>query len=153
MKKINILFAGVALVAGLSFASCAGTGTESQENAADTVAVTEEEPVNEVHGFVTYLNEDKFDTKCDQLTIIDFNATWCGPCQKFTPIFHNTARKYRDNVKFVAVDVDACPEVAAQFGVSSIPQITYIKPDGTIDSHVGLMTEEEFDAAIKAHLQ
>ncbi|MBQ9076380.1 MAG: conjugal transfer protein TraF [Muribaculaceae bacterium] len=147
MKKINVFLAGVALVAGLGLASCAGKSADSQNNAGAVAETAVAE------GSVITLTEDALDTKdAEQLMIIDFNATWCGPCQKFAPIFKAAAEKYAGKVKFISVDIEACPEVAAQYGVSSIPQITYVKPDGTVDSHVGLMSAEEFDAAINAHL-
>ncbi len=151
MKKINILFAGIALIAGMTFASCSSKGNDSQNNAegeatVETVAETAKSSVIE-------LMEDTLVTEnADKLIVIDFNATWCGPCQKFKPTFHAVADKYADNVTFISVDVDRCPNVATKFGVSSIPQITYVKTDGTIDSTVGLMSEEEFETALKAHM-
>lgn len=148
MKKINLLLAGIAMVAGMTFASCSSKSNDSQEATA-----TEATEAVEAKGHVTVLATDALDTEdADQLVIVDFNATWCGPCQRFAPIFHDAAKKYAGKIKFISVDVDACPEVAKKYGVSSIPQITYIKPDGTVDSHVGLMSAEEFEEAIKAHM-
>ncbi len=148
MKKINLLLAGIAMVAGMTLASCSGKSNDTQEATA-----TETTETTESKNHVTVLTNDVLETgDADQLVIVDFNATWCGPCQRFAPIFHDAAEKYAGKIKFISVDVDACPEVAKKYGVSSIPQITYIKPDGTVDSHVGLMSAEEFDSAIQAHL-
>lgn len=148
MKKINLLLVGIAMVAGMTLASCSGKSSDTQETTA-----TETAEATESKNHVTVLTNDVLETgDADQLVIVDFNATWCGPCQRFAPIFHDAAEKYAGKIKFISVDVDACPEVAKKYGVSSIPQITYIKPDGTVDSHVGLMSAEEFEEAIKAHM-
>lgn len=136
------------MVAGMTLASCSGKSNDTQ-----AATATETTEATESKNHVTVLTNDVLETgDADQLVIVDFNATWCGPCQRFAPIFHDAAEKYAGKIKFISVDVDACPEVAKKYGVSSIPQITYIKPDGTVDSHVGLMSAEEFDAAIQAHL-
>ena len=82
--------------------------------------------------------------------IIDFNATWCGPCRKFTPIFEEAAKKYAGQALFYAVDVDVHPEIAAQYGVESIPQVSYVAADGAVTKDVGLMTAEDFDARVSA---
>lgn len=84
----------------------------------------------------------------DHITVIDFNATWCGPCRRFAPIFHQVAGELGDRFRFISVDVDKAPETARQFGVSSIPQITVLRPDGTSYSAVGFMGYDEFLAFI-----
>ncbi|MDE6557425.1 MAG: thioredoxin family protein, partial [Duncaniella sp.] len=77
-------------------------------------------------------------------TVIDFNATWCPPCQKFAPIFHEVAEEMKGKALFMSVDVDKNAAVARQFGVQSIPQISILYPDGTVRSTVGFMPKEEF---------
>ena len=58
--------------------------------------------------------------------IIDFYATWCGPCKLLAPVFEDVA-KTKENVTFVKVDVDEAGELAELFGISSIPTMVYIK--------------------------
>ncbi len=82
------------------------------------------------------------------ITVIDFNANWCGPCRRFAPIFHQVAEELNGRLRFISVDVDKTPEPARQFGVSSIPQITVLRPDGTSYSAVGFMGYNEFLAFI-----
>ncbi|MCH5318293.1 MAG: conjugal transfer protein TraF [Paramuribaculum sp.] len=106
---------------------------------------------------VEYVKEikkgEKIAAKPKVLTIIDFNATWCGPCQKFKPIFHKLAKEYKGKVQFLSVDVDNCPELAQEFKVSSIPQITAIKPNGTQTTKVGYMDEATFKAFVQSQLK
>lgn len=58
--------------------------------------------------------------------VIDFYATWCGPCKMLAPIFESVARE-KPNVTFVKVDVDEASELAQLFGIMSIPTVAYIK--------------------------
>lgn len=76
--------------------------------------------------------------------VIDFNATWCGPCRRFAPIFHEVAQEYQGKAIFISVDVDDCPTTAQQFEVQSIPQVTMILPDGSVNSAVGYMEKSQF---------
>lgn len=87
------------------------------------------------------------------LVIIDFNATWCGPCRQFAPVFEQAAKTFEGKVQFVSVDVDKHPELAAKLQIMSIPAILFIKPDGQKDWHIGLMTQAEFDSAINGALK
>ena len=58
--------------------------------------------------------------------VIDFYATWCGPCKMLAPVIESVAEE-KTNVKFVKVDVDDSRELAELFGISSIPTVVYIK--------------------------
>ena len=82
--------------------------------------------------------------------VIDFNATWCGPCRMFAPTFVKMGEKYEGRITFRSVDVDENPDMAAQFGVTSIPTVVYINADGEIvDETVGLLPEEEFESRLQ----
>ena len=90
--------------------------------------------------------------EAEKLVVIDFNATWCGPCRQFAPTFDKVAEEYADRAVFYSVDVDDHNDLAAQYNVQSIPMVVYLKPDGTYTSTVGLIPESEFTAAIDAAL-
>ena len=82
--------------------------------------------------------------------VIDFNATWCGPCRMFAPTFEKMEKKYEGKITFLSVDVDENPDMAAQYEVQSIPTVVYIDAEGkTVDVTVGLLSEEEFDARLQ----
>lgn len=94
----------------------------------------------------------------DQVTVIDFNATWCGPCKFFSPIFHKAANEYA-NVKFYSVDIDEFPQTASAFGIKAIPTIVIISPSGEAKTIVGIgdeltvgisedATDEQFEQAV-----
>ncbi|MDE5904689.1 thioredoxin domain-containing protein [Duncaniella sp.] len=85
-------------------------------------------------------------------TIIDFNAVWCGPCQRFAPIFEEVSKEYQGKAIFLSVDVDRSSELARMFEVSSIPQLTVLMPDGTVKSTVGFMDKGQFIDFITPYL-
>lgn len=85
-------------------------------------------------------------------TIIDFNAVWCGPCQRFAPIFEEVSKEYQGKAIFLSVDVDQSSELACMFEVSSIPQLTVLMPDGTVKSTVGFMDKGQFIDFITPYL-
>ncbi len=58
--------------------------------------------------------------------LVDFNATWCGPCKMMAPIFDELSEEYQ-NVKFISCDVDECPETAREYGIMSIPTMMMFK--------------------------
>lgn len=65
--------------------------------------------------------------------VIDFNATWCAPCKQYAPVFHKVADQYVGKVKFISIDVDKAPGVAALFGLQSIPATVFLsETNGTI---------------------
>ncbi|XP_063697950.1 nose resistant to fluoxetine protein 6-like [Culicoides brevitarsis] len=69
----------------------------------------------------------------DKLVIVDFNASWCGPCKVIAPHFERLAHEYSDTALFLKVDVDECEEVALSQGVSALPTFVFFKNQQVID--------------------
>lgn len=67
-----------------------------------------------------------------KLVVVDYTATWCGPCQRIAPVFHEMAQKYKSAV-FLKVDVDKCQDLAAAQGVSSMPTFIFYKNKIVLD--------------------
>ena len=134
MKKSKILLKIAASAVWVFLASCGGkTVTDTAtETAAETVEA------------------DSATTAAGLPQVIDFNATWCGPCRMFAPTFEKMEKKYEGKITFLSVDVDENPDMAAQYEVQSIPTVVYIDAEGkTVDVTVGLLSEEEFDARLQ----
>eukprot|EP00934_Nitzschia_sp_Nitz4_P001498 Nitzschia sp. Nitz4//NODE_202_length_38933_cov_72.610268//7858//8505//NITZ4_additional_000019-RA//1//CDS//3329531777//1498//frame0 len=72
----------------------------------------------------------------DLLLVIDFTATWCGPCKSISPLFEQMSEE-SDDVLFVKVDVDENPETAAKYSVSAMPTFLFIKKGEVIDRLMG----------------
>lgn len=157
MKIFNII-AAAAIAA--TMASCAVKTTPEAEG---TNAVDPKEQANSIEavdtakGIVDLADDSALrpGMTVDQLTFIDFNATWCGPCKKFAPTFEEIAGEYAGKALFYSVDVDVHPELAAEYGVQGIPHIQFINPadPAANTSLVGLQTKEDFTAALNAFLK
>ena len=81
--------------------------------------------------------------------IVDFNATWCPPCQKFKPIFEEAKEKYVGQAIFLSVDTDKYPDLARMYEVESIPTVVFIMPGGGLQGkQVGFLSAEQFDTFI-----
>ena len=85
-------------------------------------------------------------------TVVDFYATWCGPCKQLAPILEGLETKYQGRVAFLRIDVDEQPDLAQAFQVESIPTLFFITPAGVVDACIGLSSESELDAQIQAML-
>ncbi len=134
--KFSYLLMAAAMMALSACGSKDAQATEGQEGQAEQT----EEAAAEITSSVIVLTGDKGytpDMKVEKVTVLDFNATWCGPCQKLHPVFDAMSAKYT-NVEFVSIDVDENPQTAELFGVSSIPQVTIIAPDGRTKTFIGL---------------
>lgn len=78
----------------------------------------------------------------DELTVIDFSATWCMPCRMLKPIFERVAEHCTD-VSFYNVDIDENEEVAKRYRIFSVPTLVCFKKGKKLDSLVGLNSFEE----------
>jgi len=81
--------------------------------------------------------------------IIDFYADWCQPCKAVAPILEELARKYAEQIVVYKVNVDNENELAATFGISSIPSVLYVPMQGTPSMIRGAVPAELFENAVK----
>jgi thioredoxin 1 len=86
------------------------------------------------------------------LAVVDFWATWCGPCHMVAPIMDQLAGKYNGKVKVMKVDVDANQATAMRFNVRSIPSILFFKDGRHVDTLVGAYPSVAFEQKIEQHL-
>lgn len=84
----------------------------------------------------------------DKTVIVDFWATWCGPCRMLSPIVDEVAKEHPE-VKVCKVNVDDEPELAQHFGIMSIPTLIVFKGGKAVVSSVGLRPKSEIEAMIK----
>lgn len=90
-----------------------------------------------IHG-----NEETFknDVK-DGIVLVDFFATWCGPCKMLSPILEELASD-RNNIKFVKMDVDENPNIAKEFGIMSVPTLVLFKDGQEIAKQTGFLPKD-----------
>jgi thioredoxin 1 len=83
--------------------------------------------------------------------LVDFWATWCGPCKMIAPIVEQVADEYSDKIKVAKVDVDQNQAVARTFGVMSIPTLILFKGGKQVERLVGYKPKAELVKAIDKH--
>lgn len=83
---------------------------------------------------------DKINT--DKLVLVDFFATWCGPCRMQGPILERVKAEVGDQVEIYKLDVDECEQTAKNYGVMSIPTLILFKNGKEVAKNVGLMSQD-----------
>lgn len=97
---------------------------------------------------VTYLNKDEklTDIIKDDITIVDFYATWCGPCRMLSPVLEEISN---ENIKVIKVDIDKFEELTREFGIMSVPTIQIYKEKEIKKQITGYLSKEELMEIIK----
>lgn len=84
--------------------------------------------------------------------VVDFNATWCGPCRMLAPVLEELSDEMGDKASFYAMDVDDNQGVALRFGVSSIPYVAVFKDGKLVDSQIGFVPKPQLKEFVERNL-
>lgn len=160
MKRLQLI---ITIATVTAMMACAQKG--NQQPAATTTSAAPAEKVtttNVADGKVNKISQDEFarlvaDYNANEWkfnakrpAIVEFNATWCGPCRRLAPILEELAAEYSGRIDFYAVDVDENPELAQAFGIQSIPMMLFCpvndKPQGVTGLHPKSDLVEAIDA-------
>lgn len=103
---------------------------------------------------VKKINGTEFDSEArvSAAAVVDFSATWCGPCRMMAPVLEGISEEMAGKVSFYNVDVDEVPELAQEFGISSIPCLVLLKNGKAVDQSVGFRPGDQIKAWISANL-
>ena len=101
-----------------------------------------------------HLTTAEFDAAVEAapLAMVDFWASWCGPCKMLSPLVEALAEQYDGKVLVAKVNVDEEPDLAARFGVMSIPTVVFLKNGREFDRKVGVMPPDAFISVLYKNL-
>lgn len=102
------------------------------------------------------ITDDQFDAEVLQSDIpvlVDFWASWCGPCKQMLPVVEEIAGEYEGKVKVVKVNIDEAPETPGKFNVMSIPTFIIFKGGEQVTSFVGVKSKEDIKAELDAVME
>lgn len=120
------------------------------EKAMKTVELTKSDFLTKVADFET--NPQTWKYLGDKPAIVDFYATWCGPCKSIAPVLEDLAAEYEGKIHVYKIDVDKEQNLASAFNVRSIPTLLFIPVDGKPQMAQGAMSKSDFKKLIDEFL-
>lgn len=104
---------------------------------------------------VIEINDEIFEQEVvnsDVPVLVDFWATWCGPCRKLSPVLDEISKNYEGKVKFAKVNVEQSKETAKKYSISGIPCLLVFKNGNPVERMVGLMPKSTIVSNIEKHV-
>jgi thioredoxin 1 len=99
------------------------------------------------------VNASEFDQEIkDGVVVVDFFATWCGPCKMLAPVFEEVGEELADKAKFIKVNVDESPDIASRYQVMTIPSILVLKEGAQKEFSVGFVPKAQLNSLVEKHL-
>ncbi len=102
---------------------------------------------------VKLVNASQFESEIAQTNrpvVVDFFATWCGPCKKLSPLLDELAAPLTNQINFLKVDVDQSASLAERFGVQGVPTLVFLRNGREVDRQVGLPPKDELRARLSS---
>lgn len=136
MKKILLLIVSVFMTGSLVYGQ---TGK--------VIHINQSEFIEKVYDYKK--NPDKWVYEGSKPAIIDFYADWCGPCRRLSPVLEKLAEKYKDKIVIYKVNTDKERELAAAFGITSLPTLVFIPLRDTPQVSQGALPQEVLEKGIE----
>ena len=127
--------------------ACSNKG--SSESTGETIHLTKSEFLANVFN---YEKSSVWNYEGNVPCVIDFYATWCGPCKRVAPIMEELAGQYKGKIKVYKIDTDKEQELAQAFNISSIPAVLFIPMKGQPQMQVGAMAKADYEKIINEFL-
>lgn len=160
MRNFMLIVASLLMI--ITVTACGGSSDKTSGSVSSTTSdvvetqssVPADEAVSDSLAQEQENEAQALDAKSDKkLVVLDFFATWCGPCKAMAPAMEQMEKKYAGKIEFRKIDVDQEPELAQQYNITGVPTIVVLSADGKIlDSTVGLQTVDELDKMFSALL-
>lgn len=97
------------------------------------------------------ITSESFETEVKNnknIVLVDFYATWCGPCKMLAPVLEQVADELKDKATFTKLDIDECLDIAKEYNVMSVPTMILFKDGKEVDRIVGLRQKNQIIEAI-----
>lgn len=101
---------------------------------------------------VLTINEFNENVKKEGVAIVDFFATWCGPCKMLAPIFEEVGNEMNGQAGFYKVDIDESLELANEYGIQSVPTMLVFKNGEVVDRVVGVVPKASLKSKVEQQL-
>jgi len=145
MKQSFLIIATILLLSACGSRNNAPETAQETKKTSNVIHLTAADFFTKVYNFETeeliYLG--------DKPAVIDFYATWCGPCKIIAPVLDELSIKYADSLYIYKIDVDKQLELAEMFGITSIPTLFFIPMNGNPRRVMGALPREELENLIK----
>ena len=139
MRKILVYICSITIAMAV-LASCNKKPVKGVEEAATTEQLaTDELPSDATTADIKSVNN------LEGPAMLDFYATWCGPCKMMTPIVEEMEKKYGKTIKFQSIDIDKNQSMAVDFQVNAVPTFFFVSKKGEVRRVEGAMTATEFE--------
>jgi thioredoxin 1 len=92
------------------------------------------------------INQNDFDRevlKSEMPVLVDFFATWCGPCKMLGPVLESVAQEFQGKARIVKVDIDESPELAGQYGITAVPTLLVFSGGKVVQKAMGFQSQKQ----------
>ncbi len=118
-------------------------------------SVNNKNKVKENDNMAQVISSEEFNNlvqNTEGIAVVDFFATWCGPCKMLAPVFQEVANDFEGKADFYKIDIDASLDIARQFSVSTVPTVIVFRNGEPIERLVGFMPKENLTSKIKEYI-
>ncbi len=105
---------------------------------------------------IKVVTDKTFTTEVEQSgtpVLLDFTATWCGPCKALAPILDSVAQEYTGKIQVAKLDIDDSPDTPSRFGIRGVPTVILFKDGKEVARHVGLAPKTKIIEMFRNHIQ
>lgn len=145
-----LLTAGIIFLMS-AFSACGqNVGAGKNDEKMNTIKIDKAQFLEKIYNYEK--NPQTWKYEGDKPAIVDFFATWCGPCKALGPVLEELAEEYESKIYIYKVDVDQEPELSGAFGIRSVPTLLFIPANGEPSMSPGAPSKAQLKQIIEGHL-